>query len=45
LERTVDSHVSDLRKKLAMASHRIEAVRGVGYRLVPISNPSRREAA
>jgi two-component system phosphate regulon response regulator PhoB len=45
LERTVDSHVSDLRKKLALASHRIEAVRGVGYRLVPKSSPNHRESA
>lgn len=36
LERTVDSHVSDLRKKLISASHAIQAVRGAGYRLVPL---------
>jgi two-component system alkaline phosphatase synthesis response regulator PhoP len=33
--RTVDVHVSELRKKLAPDGPTIEAVRGVGYRLVP----------
>ncbi|MEO8468392.1 MAG: response regulator transcription factor [Chloroflexota bacterium] len=33
--RTVDVHVSELRKKLATGGPAIESVRGVGYRLVP----------
>ena len=33
--RTVDVHVSELRKKLGPDGPAIEAVRGVGYRLVP----------
>lgn len=33
--RTVDVHVSELRKKLGEAGPRIETVRGYGYRLVP----------
>jgi two-component system response regulator AdeR len=35
LERTVDSHISNLRKKLAEAgvSHLLAGIRGVGYRL------------
>ncbi|MCZ6599168.1 MAG: response regulator transcription factor [Planctomycetota bacterium] len=33
LERTVDVHVSSLRRKLGEAGERLETVRGVGYRL------------
>lgn len=33
--RTVDTHVSNLRKKIAPHGDRLEAVRGVGYRLAP----------
>ena len=33
--RTVDVHVSELRKKLGPDGPAIEAVRGIGYRLVP----------
>ena len=34
-ERTLDVHVSRLRKKLGPAGARIETVWGVGYRLAP----------
>lgn len=39
LERTIDSHVSNARRKLGMAGADgyLEAVRGVGYRLQPLS--------
>jgi len=37
--RTVDVHVSELRKKLGPDGPAIEAVRGVGYRLVPPAEP------
>lgn len=30
-ERVLDSHVSDLRKKLKGAGHKIENIRGIGY--------------
>ena len=33
--RTVDVHVSEVRKKLGPDGPAIESVRGVGYRLVP----------
>jgi DNA-binding response OmpR family regulator len=33
--RTVDVHVSEVRRKLAEDGPPIETVRGVGYRLVP----------
>jgi DNA-binding response OmpR family regulator len=33
LERTVDAHVTSLRRKLGKAGDRVETVRGVGYRL------------
>lgn len=33
--RSVDTHVSKLRKKLGAASHVIESVHGVGYKFVP----------
>ncbi len=33
LERTVDAHVTSLRRKLGAAGGRVETVRGVGYRL------------
>lgn len=36
-ERTVDTHVSNLRKKLGGLGYLVEAVRGVGYRLVEAS--------
>jgi two-component system phosphate regulon response regulator PhoB len=32
LERTVDVHVRSLRRKLGTLAHRLETVRGVGYR-------------
>jgi len=35
-DRSIDSHLSRLRKKLAGASHTVEAVYGIGYRLVPM---------
>jgi DNA-binding response OmpR family regulator len=38
--RTVDVHVSELRKKLGPDGPAIEAVRGVGYRLVPPPEPA-----
>lgn len=38
-ERTVDTHVSNLRKKLAPHGDRLEAVRGVGYRLTDPPEP------
>ena len=38
--RTVDVHVSELRKKLGPDGPVIEAVRGIGYRLVPPLEPS-----
>lgn len=34
-ERTVDTHVKRLRKKILVASQYIETIRGVGYRFVP----------
>jgi DNA-binding response OmpR family regulator len=34
LSRTVDSHISDLRRKMSGASHTINAVRGVGYQFL-----------
>jgi DNA-binding response OmpR family regulator len=37
--RTVDVHVSELRKKLGRGGPAIESVRGVGYRLVPPPEP------
>ena len=37
--RTVDVHVSELRKKLGPDGPAIEAVRGIGYRLVPPPEP------
>lgn len=36
LDRTIDRHVSDLRKKLTGSTHTIETVRGTGYRLSKI---------
>jgi DNA-binding response OmpR family regulator len=33
LERTVDAHVTALRRKLGEAGERVETVRGVGYRV------------
>ena len=36
--RSVDTHVSKLRKKLLGASETIESVHGVGYKFCPISN-------
>ena len=35
LERTIDVHVKELRKKLSSSVGTIETVRGVGYRFVP----------
>jgi len=44
--RTVDTHVRRLRNKLKTASHYVQTVRGVGYRLIPLpdgnSNPTPR---
>ncbi|MGO4682160.1 response regulator [Hyphomicrobium sp. 2TAF46] len=39
MERTVDSHISNVRRKLesATATGYLEGVRGVGYRLVPLA--------
>ena len=37
LSRTVDTHVKRLREKLGPASRFIETIRGVGYRLRPVS--------
>lgn len=36
-QRTVDVHVSSLRKKLELGRHslKIDSIRGVGYKLVP----------
>jgi DNA-binding response OmpR family regulator len=36
-DRTIDVHMASLRKKLGIAGHRVETVRGVGYRF---ANPS-----
>lgn len=36
--RTVDSHVSNLRKKLSSTSYNIEAVQGSGYRFTQVSS-------
>ena len=33
LDRTVDVHIASLRRKLGNASHIIETVRGIGYRI------------
>ena len=38
--RTVDTHMKRLREKLGAARDRIETVRGVGYRLNPLSAPT-----
>jgi two-component system response regulator AdeR len=35
-ERTVDTHVSNLRRKLAGCGHYLQSVRGVGYRLLAV---------
>ncbi len=45
-ERTIDTHVKRLRRKLGPAASYIETVRGVGYRMVeepPLVKPSQRE--
>ena len=34
VNRTVDSHISDLRKKIEVTQYMIQSVRGLGYRLV-----------
>ena len=36
LERTIDVHIKALRKKLGTVAGRIETVRRVGYRFVPV---------
>jgi DNA-binding response OmpR family regulator len=38
---TIDVHMARLRAKLANAQVRIQTVRGVGYRLVPVDEPGR----
>lgn len=38
-QRTIDTHVSNLRRKLGPEGPRIEAVRGIGYRLRAVSAP------
>lgn len=38
VDRTIDTHISHLRKKLLNCSHTIEAIRGLGYRLIKKSS-------
>ena len=38
--RTVDAHVKRLRDKLGIAGRLIETVRGLGYRLAEVGEPS-----
>lgn len=45
LERTVDRHISSLRKKLGPGSERIQPVHGVGYRLVVSHRAGKKAAA
>jgi DNA-binding response OmpR family regulator len=45
LERTVDRHISSLRKKLGSGAEKIEPVHGVGYRLNASSISSKKKAA
>lgn len=39
-ERTVDTHIGRLRKKLGKAGQRIQTVRGMGYKLDPVRRRS-----
>lgn len=43
-QRSVDTHVSKLRKKLRSASHLIESIHGVGYKFTPTPLSSTTEA-
>ncbi len=45
LDRTVDSHVSDLRRKLLSATHTIKSVRGIGYQLAVTHSTQEKRSA
>jgi two-component system OmpR family response regulator len=45
MDRTIDTHICHLRSKLKGSSYTLEAVHGVGYRLIRLKNEEPRQAA